>query len=54
MSQLVRHQRWSVRLVPSGKDNSWPEPGQRAQRQMQEAAREVVRQVQGNLGRRRP
>lgn len=54
MGQLVRLEKYIARLVPRGKANSRPEPGQRAQRQMQEAAREVVRRVQGDLGRHRP
>ena len=42
-----------VRFTPSGKTKPPEECGQRAHRQMQEAAREVVRQVQGDLARRR-
>ena len=52
MNQVARKQ--IVRFTPSGKTKPSEECGQRAHRQMQEAAREVVRQVQGDLGRRRP
>ena len=52
MAQVVPKHGW--RFIPSDETKPPPESGQRAQRQMQEAAREVVRKVQGDMGRRRP
>lgn len=51
MAQVVPKHGW--RFTPSDEPELLPESGQRAHRQMQEAAREVVRRVQGDLGRRR-
>lgn len=51
MNQVAQNQ--LVRFIPSAKNKLPQEYGRRAHRQMQEAAREVVRQVQGDLARRR-
>ena len=52
MNQVA--QKHAQRFTPSDEIKPPEECGKRAHRQMQEAAREVARQVQGNLGRRRP